>query len=272
MKQPELDLQLRHDCDLDALPPALRGRFVLLDHDADARAYVEAVTENRRGRVRTLLQRTLRHYVSDFDANGVLDMYPMFVLGTEQWRKLLGGPGGGRLLDVGAGSGDVTARLAPLFDSVTTTEISSAMAYRLRRRGFACHTLDVALEGVPAGPYDVITCLNVIDRTRLPRTLLERLRDGLAPGGKLVLAVPLPYTPLYYDGPSTRDPEEPLGCDAQDWEAAVVELSERVLAPLGLDVQRWGRTPYLSGGDAERPIYELDDAVLVLSRSSSSRT
>ena len=263
-------LRLCYDCDLELLPEQLRARFVKLEHDADAGAYVEHVRSRRRGRARTLLQRTLSWYMSDFDANGVLDMYPMYLLGTAQWQRLLGGRPGGRLLDVGAGSGDITARLAPLFDRVVTTELSAAMGFRLRRRGFDCHALDVALDGVPAGPYDVISCLNVIDRAPRPRRLLERLREGLRPGGALLLAVPLPYSPMYYDGSVTRDPQEPLAITGDGFEACLSSLALRVLAPLGLSVTAFGRAPYLSGGDSEQAMYELDDAVVVCRSSRGS--
>jgi SAM-dependent methyltransferase len=256
-------LGLRHDCDLASLPEHLRARFVKLEHDADAAAYLDQAGSRRRGRARTLLQRTLSWYMSDFDANGLLDMYPMYLLGTAQWQRLLGGRPGGRLLDVGAGSGDVTVRLAPLFDQVVTTELSAAMGFRLRRRGFACHALDVALDGVPAGPYDAISCLNVIDRTPRPRRLLEQLRAGLVAGGALVLAVPLPYSPMYYDGAVTRDPQDPLAITGDGFEACVSSLVERVLAPLGFTVTAFGRAPYLSGGDSQQAMYELDDAVVV---------
>jgi hypothetical protein len=72
--------------------------------------------------------------LSDYDANALLDFYAMHLLSTAQWHALLGPHAHGRLLDVGAGSGDVTASLAPLFDAVTTTEASRGMARRLRVR------------------------------------------------------------------------------------------------------------------------------------------
>ena len=42
------------------------------------------------------------------------------------------------LLDVGAGDGGVTAGLAPMFDSVTATEISSVLAWKLYARYTSC--------------------------------------------------------------------------------------------------------------------------------------
>ena len=51
-------------------------------------------------------------------------------------RQLLG-ISGGTLLDVGAGSGEVTKELGRLFNDVLVTEASAPMARRLARRGYA---------------------------------------------------------------------------------------------------------------------------------------
>jgi hypothetical protein len=42
------------------------------------------------------------------------------------------------LLDVGAGDGGVTSRLAPFFSTVVCTEVSTQMCRRLRQRGYRC--------------------------------------------------------------------------------------------------------------------------------------
>lgn len=261
-------LRLRYGCRLEQLPAALRHRFVQLGRDASLEAYLERARRERHGRFVTGVHRVLRGYLSDFDINGLLNIYPMHVLGTEQWRYLLeqaplDRAEDARLLDVGAGNGDVTLALAPLFESVATTEMSRAMAFRLRRRGFRCFRQDVTSVGVPEPPYDAIACLNVLDRCDRPLTLLGNLRAGLTDRGLLLLALVLPYQPFVYDGGSSVEPTERLPLTGSDWEACVGELCERVIEPLGLEVEVITRVPYLSGGDARRPLYELDDVVLV---------
>ncbi len=266
----QLDLALRYRCDLGALSEPLRGRFLQLGPDAALEAYIERAEASRPGRFVTGCHRLLRSYFSDFDVNGMLGIYPMHVLSTEQWRFLLEAAGTGphdeprgRLLDVGAGSGDVTVQLAPLFERVVTTELSRSMAYRLRRRGFSVHRTDVAVGGVPDGPYDVVSCLNVLDRCASPLSLLGSVRAGLKNGGLLILALVLPYRPFVYEGPSSVDPTERLPLDDLPWEAAVNGLCAQVLAPLALEVVAVSRAPYLSGGDSGRAIYELDDAIVL---------
>lgn len=251
-----------HSCDLKALPSALAERFVHLSPGSDAS--LDALRARRHGFWKTRLHSVARYFMSDFDVNGLLGMYAMHLLSTSQWQELLGPPGQERLLDVGAGSGDVTATLAPLFGTVATTETSWPMARRLRRRGYLCFRVDVAEVGVPDEPWDAISCLNVLDRCAAPLPLLRRLGQALAPNGRLVLSMPLPYAPIVYDAGFTREPSEPLPLPAAgSWEAGVAALAEDALAPAGLRVQRFARAPYVSAGDAYEPLYVLDDVVLV---------
>ena len=75
-----------------------------------------------------------------FDSEG-----QMFVLSSQHihtllspWLPQLAEPTGKleSLLDVGAGDGCVTEKLSPFFKSITATEVSRPMVYRLRSRGF----------------------------------------------------------------------------------------------------------------------------------------
>lgn len=264
-------LLLRYGCDVAKLPQRYAQKFVQLAPDVTLRHYLSRIESRRHGWAMTRLHRGLRSVLSDFDINGILGTYPMHVLGTQQFRFLFdavenssdGPVSRSRLLDVGAGNGDVTGELAPLFDSVSTTEVSGPMCRRLRRRGFRCHHLDVAERGLPEGPYDVVTCLNVLDRCARPLKLLAEIRAGLGEGGLLLIALVLPYSPFVYDGPVTRDPDERLPVSASGWESAVVEFSQGVVEPLGLSIEAIARAPYLSQGDAAQAVYELDDALIV---------
>ncbi len=252
---------MRYECDLARLSPVLAEKFVQLGPDASLDTYFERARLERHGHLVTWLHRSLRGFLSDFDINGLLGVYPMHILGTEQWEHLLGR--GSRLLDVGAGNGDVTVQLAPLFDEVRVTETSKQMAKRLRKRGYACQGGDLAKEKVEGGPYDVITLLNVLDRCDQPLTLLANLRTALRDGGRLVIALVLPYRPFVYDGGQSRSPLERLPITGANFERSVNELVESALLPLGFEIEAVSRVPYLSGGDAHRPLYELDDVILV---------
>ncbi|MCC6901434.1 MAG: methyltransferase domain-containing protein [Polyangiaceae bacterium] len=261
--------ELRYDCDRARLSSALAERFVELEPDDETRAFVRAAASGRHGRLLSWVHSTLGAFFSDFDVNGLLGTYPLFLLSRAEWATLLGPERRARLLDVGAGSGEITARLAPLADEVVTSETSRMMARRLRQRGFECRHADLA-DAPPADRFDLVTCLNVLDRSDRPRSLLRNLAAALAPRGQLVVATPLPYRPFVYAGGTTRDPTERLPIDADPWETAVTQLVERVLGPLGLEVVALCRAPYLSGGDPARELYVLDDAVVVCRRSDSA--
>jgi SAM-dependent methyltransferase len=175
---------------------------------------------------------------------------------------------GARWLDIGAGSGDVTTRIAPLAESVQCSETSRGMARRLRRRGFSCWLGRVGA-GEPGDPllqeppFQVVSLFNVIDRAARPRSLLQAVVRRLPSRGLLLLSTPLPFAPFYYDGSVTLDPLEKLNVGAERWEDALGELWRNELAPLGLTLRAVTRLPYLSGGDAQYPAYILDDALLV---------
>ena len=257
-------LDLHYTVELERLSPALRTRFVELTRDPATDAYLERVRRGRHGVLRTWLHHTLRQFWSDYDVNGWLGMYPMHLLSREQWRRLLGAQPIERCLDVGAGNGDVTAELLPLCRALEASETSRAMARRLEKRGIRCIPEDLAQREEPLGPYDLVTCLNVLDRCPLPLTLLRKLHAALANGGRLVVALALPYRPFYFVGASTPEPEERLDCQAEGWEDSVSMLVERVLEPMGFALELLALVTYLSSGDAQSPLYVLDDAILVL--------
>lgn len=256
-------LQLSYDCDARALPSELAKRFVKLELGAEGESYLTQALSTRPGRGKTLLHRALTAWFSDFDADGLLDMYPMHLLGTAEWRTLLGERRGQRHLDIGAGAGHVTSKIAPLFGETVTTETSRIMAQKLRRRGFRCVEADVAETGAPEPEYDVVTCLNVLDRCPRPTSLLAAARRALTPGGRFVLAVPLPFNAFFYDGPVSKDPTERLEVSGGGWERSVALLVEKVLDPAGFEVEAVSRVPYLCRGDSQQRLYVLDDVVLM---------
>ncbi|MDI5971641.1 class I SAM-dependent methyltransferase [Streptomyces sp. SL13] len=93
-------------------------------------------------------------------------------------------------LDVGCGSGELARRLAGRVGRVVGVDADPVIVRRAReatRAGAAVEFLVAgAPDGLPPGPFDVVTCVAALHH--LPFTgALEAFRDRLAPGGTLVV-------------------------------------------------------------------------------------
>lgn len=96
----------------------------------------------------------------------------------------------GSALDVGSGTGDLARLLAARADEVRGVDSDPAITSRARlltpEATTASFTVSNAPAGLPAGPYDVITCVATLHH--LPFTeALAAFRRHLAPGGTLVV-------------------------------------------------------------------------------------
>ncbi|MCC5479911.1 class I SAM-dependent methyltransferase [Streptomyces barringtoniae] len=96
----------------------------------------------------------------------------------------------GRALDVGCGSGDLARLLAGRGERVLGVDADPEILRRARELTDAAapvtYTLASAPDGLPPGPYDVVTCVAVLHHLPFAETL-TRLRRELAPGGTLVV-------------------------------------------------------------------------------------
>jgi hypothetical protein len=119
------------------------------------------------------------------------------------------------------------------------------------------------------------SCLNVLDRADAPLTLLRQMRQLLAPEGRLLLAVVLPFCCFVESGTTKRSPREGLSMEGgtcregASFEEAVAVFVSQVAEPCGFSVVSISRVPYLCSGDFRQAFYVLDDAVFVLKRKAS---
>lgn len=242
-------------------------KHIELAPDAGQTRFVSEARARPHSAFRTRCHRVLRAWLSDYDVNGLLGMYPMYLLGTPSWSALLGQHPGRALLDVGAGDGGLTRHLAPLFAEVSTTESSWAMARRLRQQGYTCWRRDIGKAPLPE-TFDCVSCLNVLDRTPYPLRLIRALGQACAPRGCVVIATPLPLRAFYFDGPRTLTPAERLMPPGLGWERSARQLVRTVSEALpGFELECWTEAPYLSWGDADEPLYVLEDWVGVWRRT-----
>jgi 2-polyprenyl-3-methyl-5-hydroxy-6-metoxy-1,4-benzoquinol methylase len=272
------------------------------------------IASNRAGLLKTLKHRMMTRFtsISDFDANGMIDIYPLHLFTTAQIRLLLQHAELQRIqgktkcvdynvsiLDVGAGVGAVTDELRGLSNHIVTTEMSPAMFERLQQRGYECWNEDVSSTYVhrlkEGRVFNMVSLLNVMDRTPRPVSLLRAARELLSPKGLLLLATPLPFRPFYFTSNHSSAPAgagggnvnsnlnlsssgrgtqskygkygKPLEIielpERASWEEQVSVLIQRVLPDNGFKPLAFTRLPYVSGGDFFKEFTALDDVVIV---------
>jgi hypothetical protein len=201
-------------------------------------------------------------------ANGLIGRGRMFVYSTNQFKTLLDLESQNEspfttLLDIGAGDGSVTERMSSLFKNVYVTELSPTMQWRLSTYGYT--VLDTDHWGNVT--FDVITCLNVLDRCEKPLTLLKQIRNYLNPeNGRLIISLVLPFKP-YFEYNHHHHPNESLEIEGDLPEEQINSLLLKIFQPMGFQLKKFTRLPYLCEGDIERSYYFLFDYLFVFEMS-----
>jgi SAM-dependent methyltransferase len=100
--------------------------------------------------------------------------------------------GAARVLDVGCGTGAlgrvVKERLGCDVVGVTHSEGEAGLAAAHLDRVLVCDLNEFESDGV--GEFDCVICSHVLEHLYRPERLLRRLRDHLAPGGVMLVALP----------------------------------------------------------------------------------
>jgi len=113
----------------------------------------------------------------------------------------LAGASAGRLLDCGAGTGEITCALlkSGRFSHATIVDISSAMLQRAKKL-LSSQITNTELEFVhsdvfnfkpPDSRFDLVLCLGLIAHIGRLDVLLPHLKSMLAPGGRIILQTTL---------------------------------------------------------------------------------
>ncbi|XP_072523705.1 protein-L-histidine N-pros-methyltransferase isoform X1 [Salminus brasiliensis] len=266
----EHEAQEWYRCCPDLLGERVRPLFVQSQLDADTQAFLQRSVE-KSGWLFTQLYHSFfstifSPIISRTSINGFLGRGSMFVFSLDQFQRLLRIDSdwkGERLLDLGAGDGGVTDVMGSHFREVYATEVSPPMKWQLQRKNYKVLEID---EWQRTGfQYDLISCLNLLDRCDEPLELLRDIKNALVPGsGRMILAVVLPFHPYVEIGGRWVRPKEQLQVKGKTWEEQVTNLSEEVFQQVGFEVEAVTRLPYLCEGDMNQDYYVLDDAVFVL--------
>ncbi|CAK4191457.1 unnamed protein product [Aphanomyces euteiches] len=219
--------------------------------------------------VASTLSTFLNMFYSVTDTNGMLDRTAQDHVSSAHVSKLFKFPQGyspaGKLLDIGAGDGNVTARLAPFVKTVYSTEVSIPMVRALNARGFhATHTTDLSHPDVVAqGPYDFISLLNVLDRADKPLTLFHQIHNLLSPNARQhTVEVGTQKLPPTEELPMAGG----LCAEVSSFEDGARIIAEKVFRPCGFEVDAFSRVPYLCRGGVSQPYYVLSDALFTLKK------
>ncbi|CAL8077966.1 unnamed protein product [Calicophoron daubneyi] len=265
--------------------PQTVEKFLQLEQDEETEAFLTNCFEKSdwifTQLYHAIAKAILTWFMTSTSINGLLRRGSMFVFSSAQFQKLLDIEVDNALetlLDLGAGDGMVTVKMAPFFHRVFVTEVSVTMNWRLKERGFTL--LDpFSWELVNADPeagiscpdrFDVISCLNLLDRCDTPLTLLKRVAGKLKPKtGRLVIGIVLPLN-QYVETTSDRNASESLDPpNSPLWEVHFDALLSRILAVADFELVRWTRVPYLCEGDFTQNFFYLNEIVMVLRIRSS---
>ncbi|XP_025076062.1 methyltransferase-like protein 9 isoform X1 [Pomacea canaliculata] len=266
-----------YNIDSKKLPEDLCQRFVQFQQDEETTQFLRHCEEKADSIFTQIFQSIARSVLSWFmsktSVNGWIGCGSMFVISRQQFESLLGlSPvrKAENLLDIGAGDGEVTKVLVPYFSNIYVTEMSPPMVAVLSSKGY--HVLDVSGWSDGNITYDVISCLNVLDRCDKPVSMLQSIRKALRQGsGRAVVAVVIPFKPYVEFNSVDHIPTEHLQIAGGSFEEQVTSLVQSVFQPAGFEVEAFTRLPYLCEGDLNHSFYVLHDAVFVLRSSDGSK-
>ncbi|KAH8322534.1 hypothetical protein KR074_001741 [Drosophila pseudoananassae] len=268
------------------LPPRFQSKFVPLEPDATTVSWLErakALSANIWTHLWHALARSiLQFFMTQTDINGFLKRGSMFILSEAQFHKLLvaggfspnPGPEPVTLLDIGAGDGEISLRVANTVSELSgtaglrvfATEASWTMRERLKKLNFNVITEIGGMQNV-----ELILCLNVLDRCFDSFRLLEEIHDALAPNGRAVVALVLPYM-HYVETNTSHLPLRPLLENGNNGrQTSFEEEANRFLELLencGFRVESWTKAPYLCEGDLHQSFYWLIDLLVVISKKT----
>ncbi|XP_055953709.1 protein-L-histidine N-pros-methyltransferase-like [Argiope bruennichi] len=273
-----LDKSKWYDVDLDLVDCEIKDVFFASRVDDETEDFLENCFEKSDWLMTQIFHALVRSlmcwFMSRTSINGLLGRGSMFVFSNAQFENIVSPFSNlredwktcGNLLDLGAGDGKVTEVMARHFRHTYATEVSPVMRKTLAAKNYTL--LDVDKWANPdEGPryFDLISCLNLLDRCDRPITLLQQIRSKLNPDtGILILAVVLPLSQYVESGSKYNQPTEKIAVKGRKFEEQAAYLATHLFQENGFQVLRWTRLPYLCEGDLDQAFYWLNDALFVM--------
>jgi 2-polyprenyl-3-methyl-5-hydroxy-6-metoxy-1,4-benzoquinol methylase len=113
-----------------------------------------------------------------------------WALRSRRTLKYLPMTGAGRLLDFGCGAGDMVATLAAAGWKAEGIDASPNAVRTARARGLTVHEGTLPGLALPEASYDAVMLWHSLEHVPHPKATLEAVRRLLAPGGRVLVAVP----------------------------------------------------------------------------------
>uniref|UniRef100_A0A0B6ZGU8 Methyltransferase-like protein 9 n=1 Tax=Arion vulgaris TaxID=1028688 RepID=A0A0B6ZGU8_9EUPU len=250
-------------------PEDLQAKFVQFEQDEGTSEFLDNCQE-KSNQIFTqlfysLARPLLNIFMTQTSINGFLNRGSMFIFSKNQIEHLLGFTPYHKedtLLDLGAGDGLVTKQMAGYFHKTYTTEMSGVMVRRLTGLGF--NVLGVNDWQSTGVKYDLVSCLNLLDRCDKPLSLLADIKSSMKPvTGRLLVAVVIPFKPYVEFDSHTHEPSEFIHIKGSNFEEQVEQFVS-IFHRSGFQVEKFSRLPYLCEGDLRHSYYVLTDAIFVL--------
>ena len=276
-------------CNTASLPTILRNTYIPLLFDASADKMLNTRHSFVPHTVRTFGAYLATTFGSTHnDASALFNTRHMFAISEKAARALLFSPLASvdqklpKLLDVGAASGDSTVQMKQWFDYVVATEASAICCKKLE------NVVDVAIvstdlrQAKEYGKYNVISLLNVLDRTENPEKLLTDAKELLNDDqGVLLLGFSMPLRPFVQPQTFTKSKEDNdqhlstffanIASDAS-FEEFVISIHQNILEEHKLDIVRWSKFPYVSISSGKDNLSEnYMDQVLFVVRPNTGK-
>ncbi|RWS07333.1 methyltransferase-like protein 9 isoform X1 [Dinothrombium tinctorium] len=258
--------------DKSAVSDALQSKFIEMMCDSETNDFIESCYNKSEWVFTHLFQAIARTFLCLFmtstSVNGLLGRGSMFIFSRQQITTFhedllcLKADPNSTLLDLGAGDGEVTTVLSNFFNRTFVTEVSPVMRRILTKKGFK--TLDAFSWQNENIDFDLISCLNLLDRCDKPLTMLKHIRTRLKPNGRLLLALVLPFSQYVESSSNKHKPSEQLPITGTCLESQLISFHDNVIKPYGFELIKWTKLPYLCEGDLELSFYWLNDIVMLL--------
>lgn len=181
-----------YEVNLDNMSPDIAAKFKKMSYDNETDQFIQNCYRKSEWLFTHLFNAIARAFLGLFltstSVNGLLRRGSMFVFSNQQFSLIYDEIASVKsnpeslLLDLGSGDGCVTLVMAQHFHQTYCTEVSPVMKKILGKSGFKL--LDAETWADNDLSFDLITCLNLLDRCEKPLTTMKLMRQKVQPNDR----------------------------------------------------------------------------------------